>query len=217
MKVKSTLYETISGSIGSITGAMGLGGAYFKEKVSPNNPQSAQQIIIRNAMKNANIAWASMTVNAKELWEAYAETLTYTNSTGHIVKQTGWTAFGASYVLMSQGGMTLAPLLISAPATIGYITSPSVVIELNGPNYMIVNKAITTVQMSVFISPNLKNTINTNTRGYVFVGNELVVTDAGIDLPVSVQDGRYFARARRIEVDGGMSLETVIKQDLASI
>ena len=163
MKVKSTLYETISGSIGSLTGAMGLGGAYLKEKTSPNNPQSAAQIIIRDAMKNANIAWTATTVAVKEAWEVYAKTLTYINSTGHTVKQTGWTAFGASYVLMTQGGMATAVLATGAPATTGYLTSPSIAIELNGTVFMIANKAITTIQMSVFISPKLKNTINTNT------------------------------------------------------
>lgn len=217
MKVKSTLYEVISGSIGTITGAMGLGGAYFKEKTSPNNPQSANQLIIRDAMKNANTAWGLVAVSVKEAWNEYAKTMSYINSTGHTVKQTGWTAFNASYVLMTQGGMNVAPLSLAAPTTAGYLTSPSIEVELNVDHYEVVNKSVITMQISAFISPKEKNTINTNTKGYSFVGNASLATDAGIALDPTVEDGRYFVRARRIEIDGGMSNETVITSDLAAI
>ncbi|MCK5608752.1 hypothetical protein KAR91_43140, partial [Candidatus Pacearchaeota archaeon] len=71
MKVKSILYETISGSIGTITGAMGLGGAYFKEKPIPTNPQTELQKVVRDAMKAANGAWLALDVSIKELWNIY--------------------------------------------------------------------------------------------------------------------------------------------------
>jgi hypothetical protein len=73
------------------------------------------------------------------------------------------------------------------------------------------------MQLSVYVSPKVKNTINTNTLGYSFVDNEQLATDASIALPANVEDGRFFIRARRIEADGGMSLDTKIKSDLVAI
>ena len=219
MKVKSILYETISGSIGTVTGAMGLGGAYLKEKPQPNNPQSDLQVIIRNAMKEANAAWLALDVAVKELWNVYGKTLTYTNSTGHIVKQTGWTAFNASYVLMTQASMVIAPLLVAAPLTSNYLTSPSIITgtDVGGTFYFVTIEGVVSMQISLFTSPKEKNTINTNTKGYQYTDNQLIAPGAQIDLDPSVQDGRYFFKARRIEADGSMSKETVLKQDLPAL
>lgn len=219
MKVKSILYEVISGSVGSLTGAMGLGGAYLKEKPSPNNPQTALQVVIRDAMKNANSAWLVLDVAVKELWNIYGKTLTYTNSTGHIVKQTGWTAFNASFVLMTQAGMSVAALSVSPPTTTGYLTSPSfdVVADVGGTFYGVITTSVIDMQISIFTSPLEKNTINTNTKGYRFQGNQLMNPSSQMNLNADIQGGRFFFKARRIELDGGMSLETVITKDLVTL
>lgn len=217
MKVKSILYDVISGSIGSITGAMGLGGAYFKEKSNPTNPSTALQKIIRDAMIAANNAWLGLSVAIKDEWNEYGKTLSYTNSTGHIVKQNGWTAFNASYILMVQGGMAITQIVLAPPTTSGYLTSPVIETELNAGVWNVANKSGIEMQMSVFVSPKERNTINTNTKGYQFEDNANLVADALIPLNATIEDGRFFIRARRIELNGAMSQESLIKVDLAAL
>lgn len=215
MKFGSILNDKVSGSVGSIVGAMGSGGKHFRTKIKPHKHTNIKQEGLNQSMREANIAWQGMTTEARETWEVYGKSLIHTNATGHLVKQTGWTAFNGAYILLRQANKSIDPLLNQAPLNKGYLEAPEGVFTALATRYRFTFTSLERMQFSTYISPKFKNTINTNRFSYYWYRNNNIVAGQRFGLPFEVQDGRFFIKLKRIEPDGSMSLENVYKEDFA--
>lgn len=120
MKIKSALATQISGSIGGMTGAHNQGGLYLRARSIPVNPQSAQQIAVRNGMTLAMQAWSQTLTDTQRLaWDQYADGSPLVNSLGDQIKVSGVNMFVRSYVPANQAGITPpedAPPIYGLPA-----------------------------------------------------------------------------------------------------
>jgi len=83
MKIKSALLTQASGSIGGLTASRNAGGMYFRARSVPVNPQTAQQIAIRNALSTLTTAWQETLTDAqREAWTTYAENVLLPDALG---------------------------------------------------------------------------------------------------------------------------------------
>lgn len=73
MLAKSIL-TSWSGSLGGITGSHNQGGLYFRARRIPVNPNSAGQVVVRNAVRELVTRWnAVLTAAQRGGWEIYAD------------------------------------------------------------------------------------------------------------------------------------------------
>lgn len=123
----SPLVSVISGKVGNIVFMKGSqGGPDCRSRVIPANPQSADQLLVRNYLATAAQAWRdTLTQQQRDDWEVYASTLSTTNTIGATVNWSGIDAFCASYSLMLRA--TVTPVL-DAPIGQGFapVTTPSI-------------------------------------------------------------------------------------------
>ena len=74
MKYLSQLVTSASGSVNGLTASHNRGGQYFRGRVIPTNPQTVQQIAVRNAFGQLAAAWVTtLTETQREAWAAYSE------------------------------------------------------------------------------------------------------------------------------------------------
>lgn len=119
MKVKYTLFNAASGSMGGVTAAKNRGGSYMRKRVKPLNPSSKAQQDARSALAAAASNWRGLTNSQRLAWNAYAETITFTNGVGDPAKLSGFQCFSAANSMRKRLGMSD---LTDAPTTPGRAT-----------------------------------------------------------------------------------------------
>lgn len=83
MKIKSALMTEASGSIGGMTASRNKGGLYLRARSVPTNPQTPQQIAVRNALSTMVSRWSSTLTQAeRDRWTALADLMYFTNPFG---------------------------------------------------------------------------------------------------------------------------------------
>lgn len=214
MKVKSQLYDEASGSIGSLTASNGNGGLYLKNKTTPSNPNTAKQVVVRNALASANTSWGSMTNANREKWEKWGATLTNKNSIGNTIKISGWAAFVGAYVLMTQAGMSTTGILTSAPATEGYASATNIT-AVNSSNKVAVSTTnIHSRNVAVYTSAGVKKTINNYAGGYNFNKKGALINGTNLVTTQPTKSGfRYYVAVQAIGTDGRYSRKNIITLD----
>lgn len=86
MKFLPLLGTSLSGSVGGLTASRNRGGAYFKQKPLPINPNTEAQVAVRNAMRNALFVWRTDLTDAqREAWAVYAANTPVTNNIGQTI------------------------------------------------------------------------------------------------------------------------------------
>ena len=216
MKIKDTKFETISGSLGTVAGASSSGGNHLRKKIITNKVKNTKKSNINQYMKLANIAWKGLALDKRKKWNAYGQTLIRTNQTGHEVHQTGWNAFSTSYILMTQGGMNVDPIIASAPNQQGYLELKNmdiIHVASTGLNQLKNNNPYA-IQTSVFISKKVKNTINNIGTNYQYLRNKRQIANGKYSLEPYIKQGRFFFKLNRIEINGAFSLPFFLKKDL---
>lgn len=96
MKVRYTMVNQASGSIGGLTAANGRSGPYWRKRVKPLNPQSDLQYSVRGAFAASTTAWRELTESQRLGWGAYADSIEETNPVGEPKRLTGAQAFVGS-------------------------------------------------------------------------------------------------------------------------
>lgn len=126
MLFSSPVYSKASGSIAGLTYSHNRGGMYTRARVTPTDPASTRQLIIRGAMATLAPAWLNdLTSVQRAGWKTYGDNVSMTNRLGETVYLTGQQHFLRSNVPRIQFGLTM---LTTAPTTynLGTFTMPSI-------------------------------------------------------------------------------------------
>lgn len=83
MKFLSQVYTVARGSVGGITYTANQFQALIaRARVSPVNPNTVRQTMIRSAFSGAEQLWQNLTDTVRQGWEDYADTLIFSGPTG---------------------------------------------------------------------------------------------------------------------------------------
>ncbi len=109
MLFKGTIGTQMSGSLGGITFSHNAGGTYMRARVTPTNPNSPQQIAVRNAVAFLSNFWNNgLTPGQRAIWNTYAENVTVTNRIGDQVFISGLAQYVRSNVSRIQADLARA-------------------------------------------------------------------------------------------------------------
>ncbi len=83
MLFKPLLGDMLSGALGGLVASHNKGGAYFRERVVPTNPNTPQQQAVRTQVAALASRWnSSMTQAQRDAWDTYAANVELTNRIG---------------------------------------------------------------------------------------------------------------------------------------
>lgn len=95
-----------SGSTGGTTSSRNRFGAYERSRSVPVNPNTARQVVARNAVNSITIAWNNvLTQVQRDAWNVYAANVSWLNRLGQTVNLTGLNHFIRSNALRVQNGI----------------------------------------------------------------------------------------------------------------
>ena len=109
MLFKGLLAAQMSGSLGAVVFSHNAGGTYMRARVTPTNPNSPQQIKVRNAVTFLANFWNNgLTTGERKIWDTYAENVTITNRIGDQVNISGLAQYVRSNVVRIQADLARA-------------------------------------------------------------------------------------------------------------
>lgn len=119
-----------SGSAGGSTYSRNRFGAYIRARSVPVNPNTALQVLARNAARSISIAWQNtLTQDQRDAWEVYASNVSWQNRLGDSVNLTGLNHFLRSNAILVQRGFARvddAPVIFNlATAELGLSVAAS--------------------------------------------------------------------------------------------
>lgn len=115
------------GSVGGTTFSRNRNGAYMRVRVSPVQPRTQAQELIRLHMTTCQAAWRdTLTAAERAAWEACASQTLRTNKIGASNPMTGINAFLASNLLRLQAS---AAILTAAPAGPLSAVAPTITVQ----------------------------------------------------------------------------------------
>ncbi|MBA7664505.1 hypothetical protein ES703_72566 [subsurface metagenome] len=83
-----------SGSIGGTVWSHNSSGAYIRNRSVPVNPNTARQVLTRNAVRSISIAWQNTLTQAqRDAWGVYAANVDWKNKLGQSILLTGLNHF----------------------------------------------------------------------------------------------------------------------------
>lgn len=142
MKYKSALVTAASGSVNGLTASHNRGGAYFRARTIPVNPQTAFQQAVRNFMATLTARWSqTLTALQRTGWDLYADNVEVPDTLGEPRQLTGLNWYvacnvprlqvGGTFVDAPPGVFTLANL---SPVAITSITAATRVMIMTFSN-----------------------------------------------------------------------------------
>lgn len=103
---QSQLVTAASGSIGGVTFAHNAGGLYMRARVTPTDPSTPRQNIVRAATANLSNRWANiLSQAARDEWNIYAENTPLVNKLGLLSTVSGIAMYIRSNVSRFQAGL----------------------------------------------------------------------------------------------------------------
>lgn len=106
MLFKGGFLAQTSGAVGGIVFSHNAGGTYIRARVTPTNPNSPQQIVVRGAVGFLANFWNNgLTPAQREVWDTYSENVTVTNRIGDQVLISGLAHYVRSNVGRIQAGV----------------------------------------------------------------------------------------------------------------
>jgi hypothetical protein len=169
MKIKwGALVVDGRGKIGGHVASKNRSGAYLRTKVTPDNPQSTNQMLRRSQLAGLSSSWGELTEQQRNAWIGAVDEFPSNNVFGDSVKPTGKNL----YV-----GLNLNLLHISQPI-IETPPAPGEVIEMEGFEIGVQSAGGLTIDLSaplenpvkVFATPVLRPGVNFVKNKYRFIG-----------------------------------------------
>lgn len=109
MLFKETIGAQLSGALGGIVASHNAGGTYFRVRATPTNPNTPQQIAVRNAVAFLSNFWNNgLTSGQRAIWDTYADNVTVTNRIGEQVLISGLAHYVRSNVSRIQASLARA-------------------------------------------------------------------------------------------------------------
>ena len=117
MLFRGLIATDLSGSIAGVTASRNKGGAYFRERVTPVNPNSTQQAAVRALMSSLTAIWRdTLDAAERELWNVYGQNTPMTNRIGETVFISGLSHYIRSNIPRMQAGLAR---IDAAPTSFG--------------------------------------------------------------------------------------------------
>lgn len=208
MKILSNFIDGISGSVGGITGAGGLGGMYLKQKPIPTNPRTTRQQTVRAALASAVVAWQGGTVAQRLAWSVFGATCTYRNNTGATIRLNGWNAYSRAFVVLTQASIATTTLITTAPALTGYLANTPLALEqdITTPTSLTVeNMGNIEVNLSIFTGQVTRTTINNYPASFQWFQVQLLPGGGKALIETMLATGRNWFRFQAYTTDGNLS------------
>lgn len=126
MKFKPLIGTDLSGSVGGITASHNRGGAYFRNRSIPVNPNTAFQQVVRGFMSALTSLWLNtLTQILRDTWDLYAENVLIPDALGEDRNVGGLGMYVRSNLPRLQGAL---PRVDTAPAifNLGDYTAPTI-------------------------------------------------------------------------------------------
>jgi len=166
-KIKySALVSDMRGKLNGSVMSKNRSGSYVRNKVTPSNPQTAAQMLIRGIFSEITKGWSQLSEVERQSWENSVEAYQGTNIFGDVVKPSGKTLFqklNQNLMISGQASVSVCP----APAELPYASLTSVTLEVADEDLVIVTAGNTTdCKLLVFATAPL-------TQGTKFVKNKL--------------------------------------------
>lgn len=121
----SQVLTAASGSIGGVTYSHNRGGMYQRARAIPTNPNSPEQMAVRNIFGGLADHWGNtLTAAQRTAWDTYATFISWLNKLGQSTSLTGFNMYIRSNTPRIQAGLARvddAPIT----ATIGEFTNPT--------------------------------------------------------------------------------------------
>jgi hypothetical protein len=115
-----------SGKIGGHVASRNRSGAYLRTKITPVNPQSQYQTLVRNRLSTLATAWGALTVAQRTAWNGAVGTFKGTNVFGDVVNPSGFNLFvklNNNLAKIGVAQINTPPAPVSLPAfTTGVLT-----------------------------------------------------------------------------------------------
>lgn len=107
----------LSGSLGGTTASHNKGGAYFRVRAIPTNPDTDAQLAQRARMATTSQQWAALTMAQRQSWESWAQQNPRIDALGSSFQLSGAQAYNAlnTRILLDAGTVIDVPPIVSAP------------------------------------------------------------------------------------------------------
>lgn len=113
MKIKwGALVVDGRGKLGGHVASKNRSGAYLRTKVSPDNPQSENQMLRRSELAQLSSGWSQLTEEQRAAWNAAVDNFKRDNVFGDSVKPTGknlYTGLNLNLLQINKGIITTPP------------------------------------------------------------------------------------------------------------
>lgn len=103
MKLTPTMGGAYSGSLGGLTASHNAGGAYFRRRSVPTNPNTSRQQTVRALVGTLVAAWSDeLTEAERQAWRDYAANTPFTDTLGQSITMSGLNSYIKSNVARMQ-------------------------------------------------------------------------------------------------------------------
>ncbi len=110
----SHLFSSMSGSVAGITYFRNRYAAIvMRERVTPVDPGTAFQVLVRTRMSAAVSWWQSLSADDRQSWEIYAEGTPWVNSLGNDVRLTGFNMYLSTRLAVIHINPAIVPALLN--------------------------------------------------------------------------------------------------------
>jgi len=130
-KIKySALVSDMRGKLNGSVMSKNRSGSYVRNKVTPSNPQTSAQMLIRGIFSEITKGWSQLSEVERQSWENSVEAFQGTNIFGDVVKPSGKTLFqklNQNLMISGQASVSICP----APAELPYAGLTSAVFDVS--------------------------------------------------------------------------------------
>lgn len=139
-----------SGKIGGSVASRNSGGAYFRVKVSPLNPQTISQAAARNKLASFSQGWRSLTESQRDSFNSAVDGYTTTDIFGDSIKPSGKNLYTRLNINLSNVGVSpiTSPLL---PSSVASMSSLSLIVDVSSSQFDVVFAPTPVVANQAFI------------------------------------------------------------------
>lgn len=208
------------GSVGGTTFSRNRYGAYARARITPVNPKTPRQSVIRAIVAAVTIRWlGSLSQAQRDAWAVFASNVPAKNKLGEVINLSGFNQFSKSNIVADNAGLTSindAPIVFDLPGEDpGYSTEVdagtgkiTVVFTDNKP-WVTLDEAGLIVQMGIPVNNSIGFFDGPWRHAGVILGDNVsppTSPDSTIDVAFPVGDGqRVYTRAKIILPDGRVS------------
>lgn len=221
MLFKNLIGAQMSGSVGGIVASHNAGGAYFRIRATPTNPNSPQQVLVRAAFASLSVQWVNGLIQGqRDTWDTYAGNVPVVNRIGEQVNVSGLSMFvrnNTARVAQGIPAITDAPVIFTnAPFLPQGVSAASEAAQTVDVPFLTIPLTAPWAEQSdsfllVYVSAPQNVTINFFKGPFRFAGaQEGDATPPAspfvVNAPIPILEGqKLFVRQQVVQADGRIS------------